>query len=85
MQLELEADSFLTSLTHGDDPKATERAEAPFETASDASVDDAAFTSFDPPQEQPASGQSPPSFDAINAMGAQVTDDEFNELFGPAE
>ena len=75
MQRELAADSFLTSLSHADDPKAAERhTQLPADLASDASVDDTAFASLGPPGQQP--------FDAI---GATVTDDEFNALFGTTE
>ena len=77
--MELAADTFLTSLTHTDDPKAAERAAAGpgDDLASDASVDDTAFNSFADGKQR---GQS---FDAT--IGATVTDDEFNALFGPTE
>ena len=73
VEMELAADSFLTSLTHAEDPKAAERAaQPPSDLASDCSVDDTAFASL-------AAGglQRGKSFDAI---GATVTDDEFNAL-----
>ena len=79
VEMELAADTFLTSLTHTDDPKAAERAAAGpgDDLASDASVDDTAFNSFADGKQR---GQS---FDAT--IGATVTDDEFNALFGPTE
>ena len=79
VEMELAADSFLTSLTHEADPKAAERqARGPSDGASDCSVDEATFSSFDS-KGLAAGGQ------AFDAIGATVTDDEFNELFGPTE
>ena len=75
VQMELAADSFLTSLAHDADPKETERRAATSDLASECSVDDAAFTSL-------AAPNATQSFDGI---GATVTDDEFNALFGPTE
>jgi len=79
-EMDLAASDFLTSLQHDVDPKQTERERAKsFDGgASEATVEDLEFANFAPNQLE-ARSQS------FQDIGATVTDDEFNALFGPTE
>ena len=79
VERELAADHFLSSLTHAEDPKAGERLAASGDGASEATDDIGdAYSSFEAKQLEARDK----SFDAISTT---VTDDEFNDLFGPVQ